>query len=76
MHRRKQTATGLLMPPIISSVMKEPSSMTKFRVVLRLEPARLRLAMGPAVKPRGDGQVYSKTHMKSALRIDILYISY
>jgi hypothetical protein len=44
--------------------------------VLRLEPARLRLAMGPTVKPRGDGQAHSKKPVKSALRIDILYISY
>jgi hypothetical protein len=28
--------------------------------VLRLEPARLRLAMGPTVKPRGDGQAHAK----------------
>jgi hypothetical protein len=63
-----------LMPWIISSVMIEPSSMTKFEFdVARLEPARLRLAVRPTVKPRGEGQAgsFEKMRMKSALRIDI-----
>src|ERR1700746_2506542 len=47
-HLGCSTATVLLMPRIISSVMIEPSSMTKFDVA-RLEPARLRLAVRPTV---------------------------
>jgi hypothetical protein len=73
-HLVCSTATGLLMPWIISSVMIEPSSMTKFEFdVSRLEPARLRLAVRPTVKPRGEGQAgsFEKMRMKSALRIDI-----
>jgi RNA polymerase sigma factor (sigma-70 family) len=73
-HLVCSTATGLLMPWIISSVMIEPSSMTKFEFdVARLEPARLRLAVRPTVKPRGERQAgsFEKMRMKSALRIDI-----
>jgi hypothetical protein len=73
-HLVCSTATGLLMPRIISSVMIEPSSMTKFEFdVARLEPARLRLAVRPTVKPRGEGQAdsFEKMRMKPALRIDI-----
>jgi hypothetical protein len=61
------------MPRIISSVMIEPSSMTKFEFdVARLEQAGLRLAARPTVKPRGEGQAGSleKMRMKLAIRID------
>jgi len=48
------------MPRIISSVMIEPSSMTKFELdVARLESARLRLAVRPTMKPRGERQAGS-----------------